>query len=100
MEEYDAVAASAGVKQRLDPEIIDYRENAWQINPGNATVRAAVQELKSYGVGAMTSTEAQEFFESNGFKTDPKYLGRMMKSAGYTYKQTRKGNFYVPPDID
>ncbi|MDD5486851.1 MAG: AAA family ATPase [Dehalococcoidales bacterium] len=94
-EEFDIAEASRQIVVKREKHVIDERKDAWLNNAGNKSLDDALQELKSYGVNEMSSQEVQEYLTSNGFNLDARHVGRVMKQSGWSYKQGRKGNFYV-----
>lgn len=95
-QEFDVVDASRSVIQLTDKKVIDYRAKSQLLNDtGAKSISEVLEELRSHGLNQLTSSEAKEFLDSQGFNIDSRYIGRLMKRAGYTYKQTRQGNLYV-----
>lgn len=95
--EFDVLDATRAVKISSQPKTYYVgagAEERYLNDTGTKTAPEAIAELKEYGKASIGSGELQEYLANVGFSLDGRVIGRMMRRAGYAYKQTRQGNFY------
>lgn len=100
-EEFDVADATRPIKILSDAHIIDRRTNGHGQDRADRErmIQEALSILREVQADQLTSAEVQELFNHTmDMDIDSRHLGRIMRSAGWQYRQTRKGNFYQKPE--
>lgn len=103
-EEFDVVEAGRRIRMLNDVNVLDFREGKELDDPMDSMsfkgkVGHLLEVVTLGGHKQMSSQEMQDYFADCGLKMDSRKLGKALREQGWRYKQTRKGNFYVAPDI-